>query len=422
LCRPDADLCRPPTIDASGAKLEQILVLGKRTTLSGMGGPLSGIRVVEVAGLGPAPFGAMVLADLGADVVSVDRADRAVGADLDTASGNVYGRGRRSVALDLKHAQAPEVIGRLVDHADVFIEGFRPGVAERLGIGPDALRDRNPRLVYARMTGWGQDGPLAAKAGHDINYVALAGPLAHIGRVGQPPTPPLNLLGDFGGGGLLLALGVCAALVERAASGLGQVVDAAMVDGVALLSAAMAPAYTMGFFSDERGTNLLDSGAPYYDCYETADGAWLSIGALEPQFYDDLLRGLALDQDDAWPEGVRPDRDDQASWPALRARFTDVIAGSDRATWIERFADLDACVAPVHSFTTAPDDPHLVARATWVERSGVVQPAPAPRFDRTPAVLDRPPAPAGHHSVEVLAESGFDDAEIAALRADGVVV
>ncbi len=421
LYRPDIDLCRPLSIDASNPKLEQILVLGKRTTLSVMAGPLSGIRVVEVAGLGPAPFGAMVLADLGADVITVDRADRAVGADLATAKGNVYGRGRRSLALDLKHVEAPEVIARLVEHADVFVEGFRPGVAERLGIGPAELRARNPRLVYARMTGWGQDGPLAAKAGHDINYVALAGPLAHLGRAGQPPTPPLNLLGDFGGGGLLLALGVCAALVERVSSGHGQVVDAAMVDGVALLSAAVAPAYAMGVFSDERGTNLLDSGAPFYDCYETADGGWLSIGALEPQFYADLLQGLGLDKPDAWPGASLPDRDDQASWPALRTRFTKVIASAPLAAWLETFADLDACVAPVHSFATAPADPHLTARATWVDRDGVVQPAPAPRFDRTPAVLDRPPAPAGHHSGEVLAESGFDDAEIAALRADGIV-
>ncbi|HEY5153389.1 MAG TPA: CaiB/BaiF CoA-transferase family protein, partial [Acidimicrobiales bacterium] len=345
-----------------------------------MAGPLAGIRVVEVAGLGPAPFGAMVLADLGADVVTVDRADRAVGADPATAKANVYGRGRRSVAVDLKHEGAAEVVARLVGNADVFVEGFRPGVAERLGIGPEVLRARNPALVYARMTGWGQDGPRSAQAGHDINYVALAGPLAHIGRAGQPPTPPLNLLGDFGGGGLLLALGVCAALVERGRSGQGQVIDAAMVDGVALLSAAMAPAYAMGVFSEERGTNLLDSGAPFYDCYETADGAWLSVGALEPQFYADLLRGLGLDSTQAWPGGLLPDRDELTSWPALRARFTEVVASMPMAHWLEVFAPLDACVAPVHSFATAPADPHLIARGTWVDRDGVVQPAPAPRF------------------------------------------
>ena len=286
---------------------------------------------------------------------------------------------------------------------------------------PRCSKARNPRLVYARMTGWGQVGPWAAKAGHDINYVAMAGPLAHIGRAGQPPTPPLNLLGDFGGGGLLLAFGVCAALVERATSGLGQVVDAAMVDGVALLSAAMAPAYTMGYFTDQRGTNLLDSGAPFYDCYETSDGAWLSIGALEPPFYADLLRGLGLDRAEAWPGAAVPDRDDQACWPALRARFTEVIAAASLADWLDTFADLDACVAPVHTFATAPADPHLAARGTWVDRDGVVQPAPAPRFDRTPAHLDRPPTPAGHHTAEVLVEAGFAPTEIASLRADGAV-
>ena len=259
-----------------------------------MAGPLDGVTVIELAGLGPAPFGAMLLADLGADVVTVDRADRCFGADPESAKGNVYGRGRRSVGVDLKSPDGVDVVRRLVDEADVFVEGFRPGVAERLGLGPKELQARNPRLVYARMTGWGQEGPLAHKAGHDLNYVALAGPLAHIGRAGQPPTPPLNLLGDFGGGGLLLALGVCAALVERAASGRGQVIDAAMVDGVALLSAAIGPAYTSGYFTDERGTNLFDSGTPYYDCYETADGQWLSVAALEAPFYAELLVGLGL--------------------------------------------------------------------------------------------------------------------------------
>ena len=243
-----------------------------------MTGPLQGIRVIEIAGLGPAPFAAMVLADLGADVVTVDRVDRALpGADPSSQRANVTARGRRSVAVDLKHPDGVAVVHRLAAGADVLIEGFRPGVAERLGIGPDALRVINPRLVVGRMTGWGQDGPLAARAGHDINYVALAGPLAHIGRAGQPPTPPLNLLGDFGGGGLLLVTGVLAALVERSVSGEGQVVDAAMVDGAALLAAPIAPAYTMGYFSAERGTNVLDSGAPYYECYQCADGRWLSV-------------------------------------------------------------------------------------------------------------------------------------------------
>jgi len=381
-----------------------------------MGGPLHGVRVVELAGLGPAPFGSMVLADLGADVVVIDRAANVWGKELSSAAGNVYGRGRRSVGVDLKSADGVEVVARLADGADVFVEGFRPGVAERLGLGPDVLRARNARLVYARMTGWGQDGPMAAKAGHDINYVALAGPLAHIGRAGQPPTVPLNLIGDFGGGGLLMALGVCAALVERATSGQGQVIDAAMVDGAALLSAAMAPAYAMGAFSEERGTNLLDSGAPFYDCYETADGRWLSVGALEPAFYADLLTGLGLADGSAWPGGTVPDRDDQATWPELRARFTAVLAGRSLDDWLDVFAGLDACVAPVLPFSQVATDPHLAARATWVEVDGVVQPAPAPRFDRTPATLDRPPAPAGHHTDDVLAEAGFAPDEIAVLR------
>jgi alpha-methylacyl-CoA racemase len=373
------------------------------------------VRVVEVAGLGPAPFGAMVLADLGADVVRVDRRDLATGAPLEAERANVYGRGRRSVAVDLKHPEGAEVVRRLADDADVFVEGFRPGVAERLGLGPDELRARNPRLVYARMSGWGRDGPLAPRAGHDLTYLALAGPLAHIGRRGQPPTPPLNLVADFGGGGMLLALGVCAALLERARSGVGQVVDAAMVDGVALLSAAVFPAYTGGWFRAERGTNMLDSGAPYYDVYETADGEYVAVAAIEPQFYARLLDGLGLTDEEL------ADQDDQASWPATKDRFAEVFRTRTRAEWEERFEGVDACVGPVLRFDEAAEHPHLSARETYVEVDGVVQPAPAPRFSRTPAVLDRPPAPAGRHTAEVLAELGCDDDEIARLRRAGAV-
>ncbi len=380
-----------------------------------MAGPLDGVRVVEVAGLGPAPFGAMVLADLGADVVCVDRLDRADGAPLETARANVYGRGRRSVAVDLKHPGGAEVVGRLAATADVFVEGFRPGVAERLGIGPDHLRARNRGLVYARMTGWGQEGPLAARAGHDLTYLALAGPLAHIGRRGQPPTPPLNLIADFGGGGMLLALGVCAALVERARSGEGQVIDAAMVDGVALLSAAIVPAYTGGWFHAERGTNMLDSGAPYYDVYETADGEYVAVGAIEPQFYARLLEGLGVADEEL------PDQEDQEGWPALHERFAAVFRTRTRAGWEDVFGEVDACVAPVLRFAEAPSHPHLVARGTYVEVDGVVQPAPAPRFSRTPATLDRPPAPAGHDTDEVLRDAGLGDDEVASLRASGAV-
>ena len=381
-----------------------------------MTGPLQGIRVIEIAGLGPAPFAAMVLADLGADVVTVDRVDRVLpGADPSGQAGNVTARGRRSVAVDLKHPDGVAVVHRLAAGADVLIEGFRPGVAERLGIGPDVLRATNPRLVVGRMTGWGQDGPLAARAGHDINYVALAGPLAHIGRAGQPPTPPLNLLGDFGGGGLLLVTGVLAALVERSVSGEGQVVDAAMVDGAALLSAPIAPAYTMGYFSAERGTNALDSGAPYYDCYECADGRWLSVGAIEPRFYRAFVEGLGLD-----PDGLPP-QDDQEAWPTLKEWFGRVIRTRPLVEWVEVYDGIDACVAPVLGFSEVVEHPHIAARGTWVDRGGVVQPSPAPRFDRTPAALDLPPSVPGQHTDEVLLEVGVDRDGISALRAAGAV-
>jgi alpha-methylacyl-CoA racemase len=366
--------------------------------------------VVELAGLGPAPFGAMVLADLGAEVVTVDRIEQALGAPLESARGNVFGRGRRSIAVDLKSADGVDVVRRLVERADVFVEGFRPGVAERLGLGPDELCGPNPRLVYARMTGWGQQGPMAAHVGHDINYLALAGPLAHIGRAGQAPTPPLNLLADFGGGGMLLALGVCAALVERGTSGRGQVVDAAMVDGVALLAAAIAPAYILGYFHEDRGTNWLDTGAPYYEVYETADGHWMSVGAIEPTFYANLLAGLGLDPVDL------PDQQDEDQWPAMKQRFAVAFRAKTRDDWTEIFGELDACVAPVLTFAEASRHPHLVERQTYLDVDGVVQPAPAPRFARTPARLGRPPCPAGQHTDELLTEVGFSTAERDALR------
>jgi alpha-methylacyl-CoA racemase len=380
-----------------------------------MGGPLEGVRVIEIAGLGPAPFGAMVLADLGADVVVVDRADHAFGAPLESAKGNVYARGRRSIAVDLKHPEGVDVVRRLSRRADVFIEGFRPGVIERLGLGPEVLRADNPRLIYARMTGWGQDGPLAQRAGHDLNYLAVAGPLAHIGRRGQPPTPPLNLVADFGGGGMLLALGVCAALVERSSSGQGQVVDAAMVDGVALLAAPIATAYLLGYFNPERGTNWLDSGAHFYEVYETADGGWVSVAAVEPQFYAALLEGLGLAGEEL------PDQQDASQWPAMKERFAAIFHTRTREEWMEIFEGLDACVAPVLTFSEAVCHPHLQARSTYVDVEGIVQPGPAPRFDRTPASLDRPPAPAGYHTDEILAEAGYDAGAIAGLRERGAV-
>lgn len=378
-------------------------------------GPLAGIRVVELAALGPAPFAAMVLADLGAEVVTVDRASHCLGSSPASVRHNLYGRGRRSVGLELRHPDAAGVVDRLCEGADVFVEGMRPGVAERLGVGPDVLTAHHPRLIYARATGWGQEGPRAREAGHDINYIGLAGPLFHIGRAGQPPTVPLNLVGDFGGGGMLVALGVCAALVERAGSGRGQVVDAAMVDGAALLFAPLFGAYAQGYFHPERGTNALDGGAPYYDCYRCADDRWLSVGAVEDVFYESLVAGTGLDPDEL------PDRHDESAWPELRARFADTFARRPRHEWLAVFETRDACVAPVHSASDVATDPHLAARGTYVEHGGVLQPAPAPRFSRTPAALGRPPAPPGHHTDEVLAEAGYGREEVASLRSSGTV-
>jgi alpha-methylacyl-CoA racemase len=380
-----------------------------------MAGPLAGVTVVELAGLGPAPFGAMLLADMGADVICVDRADQALGMPLESARGNVYGRGRRSVGVDLKHPDGAEVVRRLTDRADVFIEGFRPGVAERLGLGPEIVRERNPGLIYGRMTGWGQDGPFSGRAGHDINYLAVAGPLAHIGRAGQPPTPPLNLVGDFGGGGMLLAFGIACALAERATSGVGQVIDAAMVDGAALLSAPIANAYALGYFHDERGTNWLDSGAPYYDAYQCADGAYLSIGAIEPKFYANLLATLGLADDDL------PDQHDETAWPGFSERVATIIATRTRDEWMELFGDDDQCVAPVLRYREVLDHPHIAARQTYVDPDGVLQPAPAPRFDRTGAALSRPPSPAGHHTDEVLTEFGFGADDLSDLHTTGAI-
>lgn len=382
-----------------------------------MAGPLEGTRVIEIAGLGPAPFAAMLLADMGADVIVVHRADRAMGAPPESAKGNVYDRGRRSVAVDLKHPEGVAVVLRLAESADVFIEGFRPGVAERLGIGPVEVQARNERIVYGRMTGWGQDGPLASRAGHDINYLALAGPLAHIGRRDQPPTPPLNLIGDFGGGGLLLAFGITCALNERSRSGLGQVIDAAMVDGAAILSAPIAPAFALGYFHAERGTNWLDSGAHYYDSYECADGRWISVGAIEAKFYANLLAGLGLDP---VADGL-PDQHDESQWPAMKERFAAIFRTRTCEQWEAVFADPDNCVTPVLGFGEVLGDDHLRARATYVEVDGVPQPAPAPRFGRTPAALGRPPATAGQHTVQILREAGLTAAEIEALRAAGAV-
>ena len=376
-----------------------------------MAGPLAELRVVELAGIGPAPFAAMVLADLGADVVRVDRP----GVPNAVARTDVLNRGRRSVAVDLKRPEGAEVVLRAAAGADALIEGFRPGVAERLGVGPEPCLARNPALVYGRMTGWGQEGPYAAEAGHDITYAAVAGALAHIGRAGQPPTPPLNLVADFGGGGMLLALGVVSAVLSAQRTGVGQVVDAAMVDGVALLMAPWFMALRSGYFTNERGTNMLDSGAPYYDSYACADGRWVAVGALEPQFYAALLAGLGIDPAEVGAQN------DPAGWPGLRARLTAAFATRTRDEWVAHFAGRDACVAPVLTTEETLADPHLVARGTVVEVEGVPQPAPAPRFGTTPATLDRPPPAPGEHTDEVLAELGYGPEERIALRSAGTV-
>jgi alpha-methylacyl-CoA racemase len=371
------------------------------------------MTVVEIASLGPGPFCAMVLADLGAEVIRVDRKEAAQPVPL--AAVDPMQRSRRSLAVDLKHPGAAGVVLRLAERADVLLEGFRPGVAERLGIGPDTCLERNPRLVYTRITGFGQEGPLAARAGHDIDYIAVAGALHPVGRAGSPPTPPLNLVADFGGGGMLAAVGVLAALWERERSGRGQVIDAAMVDGAALLSTMFHGMRAAGLWSEERGTNLLDSGTPFYDCYETADGGWMAVGALEPQFYLALLTGLGID-----PDGL-PFQYDREGWPVLRQRLREAFLRRTRDEWEAIFSGLDACVAPVLAMGEAVGHPHNAARGTFLEVGGVIQPGPAPRFERTPAGRPTPPVRAGEHTGEVLARFGFAPEEVAALKAAGAV-
>ncbi|MDG4801254.1 CaiB/BaiF CoA-transferase family protein [Micromonospora sp. WMMD980] len=377
-------------------------------------GPLTGVRVIELAGIGPGPFAAMMLADLGADVVRVDR----VGAGgFGAFPGDLLNRNRRSVALDLKHPDGQDVVRSLVAGADALVEGFRPGVAERLNLGPQECLAVNPRLVYGRMTGWGQDGPLAHTAGHDIDYLALTGALHGVGRAGERPVPPMNLLGDFGGGGMMLALGVVSALHAVRGGAPGQVVDAAIVDGVSVLATQVHALRGLGLWQDPRGVNLLDGGAPFYDTYECADGRYVAVGALEPQFYAELVRltGFPLDGDEA------PDRDDPVNWPALRAAWARLFRTRTRDEWTELLSGTDACVAPVLDWAEAPRHPHLAARDVFVAPEGVTQPAPAPRFSATPTAVRRPPPRPGEHTDEVLSEAGVDPARIAALRAAGTI-
>ncbi|NLE78498.1 MAG: CoA transferase [Rhodococcus sp.] len=337
-------------------------------------GPLAGIRIIEFAGLGPAPHAATLLADMGADIVCVQRAGLI---PQDENAHDQIKRGRRVVEANLKDPADIEKVLELVERADVVIEGFRPGVTERLGLGPDVCLERNPRLVYGRMTGWGQEGPLASAAGHDINYISLTGVLHAIGRKGERPVPPLNMVGDFGGGSMFLIFGILSALVERQTSGKGQVVDAAMVDGALALSHMMWSFRGKGLWSDERGVNLLDTGAPFYDTYETSDGKYMAVGSIEPQFYALLLKGLELESADL------PQQMDVSSWPKLKEIFTEMFLSKTRDEWAAIFHGTDACVSPVLTFAEAPDNEHIAARGSLVELDGVTQHAPAPRFSRT---------------------------------------
>lgn len=371
-------------------------------------GPLSGVRVIEVAGIGPGPFAGMMLADAGAEVIRVDRP----GAPAQDPRTDILARSRRSIVLNLQNPHGVEVLLRLVESADVLFEGFRPGVAERLGFGPAVCLARNPRLVYGRMTGWGQDGPLAPRAGHDINYIALTGALHAIGPADQPPPPPLNVVGDFGGGGMLLAFGIVCALLAARESGEGQVVDAAMVDGVAAQIAMHRGMLAAGRWQDEREANLLDGAAPFYRCYRCADGRYLAVGAIEPKFYAELLDKLGIDE----PPSTQHDT---SRWPALRRTMAEVIATRTRDEWMAVFEGSDACVAPVLSLGEAPHHPHNRARGAYLELDGVVHPVPAPRFSATPAAPPRPAATPGADTDAILAELGYSPDEVASLRESG---
>ena len=380
-----------------------------------MSGPLSGFKVIELAGIGPGPMCAMLLSDLGAEVIRVDRlAPEDLGIDRGRKF-NVLNRGRRSVGVDLKNPEGIETVLRLVDQADALIEGFRPGVTDRLGLGPDTCFERNPKLVYGRMTGWGQEGPMAMAAGHDINYIALTGALSAIGTAGGAPVPPLNLVGDFGGGALYLAFGVCAALLESQKSGQGQVIDAAMVDGAASLSAAIYGIHGSGTWNEERGTNILDTGAHFYGTYECADGQWISIGSIEKKFHNLLLQKLGLTEDDI------PDRMDRDRWVEHKKLLTGLFLEKTRDEWCELMEGSDVCFAPVLSMSEAPEHPHMKARGTFIELEGVVQPGPAPRFSRTPGQVQGPVPDPGQHTDDVLADWGWSADELATLRTAGAI-
>ncbi len=386
-------------------------------------GPLSGIKIIELAGIGPAPFTCMMLADAGAQVLRLERAPAGAveAAEEFAQSGagpywDLLNRSRSSVGIDLKNPDALELVLGLVEQADGLIEGFRPGVAERLGVGPEDCFARNKRLVYGRMTGWGQDGPMASMAGHDIDYIAVGGALWSLGRADSAPVPPLNLVGDFGGGGMLLAFGMVAALLEAARSGEGQVVDAAMVDGAASLMTMIHAFHRHGLWNDQRGANMLDTGAPFYEVYETGDGQWMAVGGIEAQFYAELIRGLGLEGDSSFPPQMSRDQ-----WPAMKARFAEIFKSKSRDEWSAIFDGTDACVVPVLSPWEAHLHPHNVARSTFVEVNGTVQPAPAPRFSRTPSAISKPPSPPGADTISALVEWGVAEDAVTKLRESGAL-
>jgi len=380
-----------------------------------MAGPLSGFKIIEIVGIGPAPFTAMMLADMGADVLRVDRVG---GGGFLSGGGNradFLSRSRKSASVNLKDERGVATVLDLLDRADGLIEGMRPGVLERLGLGPEVCLERNPALVYGRMTGWGQTGSYANDVGHDINYAAITGALHSIGRRGQPPTPPVNYLADFGGGGMLMAFGMVTALLERERSGKGQVVDAAMCDGVALLSAAIFGAAQMGAWNPEPGTNMLDSGSHFYDVYECSDGRYISVGALEPQFYASFLEVIGLAAEEL------PHQMDQSAWPALKERVAAIFKTKTRDEWCDAMEGHEVCFAPVLAMSEAPEHSHNKSRGVFIEFEGAMQPAPAPRFDRTPAEIQCGPSAPGAQTGECLEAWGIEPARIEALRAEGVV-
>lgn len=376
-------------------------------------GPLEGMKIVEVGGIGPGPFCAQMLADMGADIVRIDRlgpVNRRISAKYD-----ILHRGRRSIAIDLKNPEGVEAILRLIEQAEALIEGFRPGVMERLGLGPEDCWKRNPKLVYGRMTGWGQEGPLAQAAGHDINYISLSGALHAIGCAREKPIPPLNLVGDFGGGGMYLAFGIMCGVYEAQKSGQGQVVDAAIVDGSASLMSIFFGMHASGFWSDKRGLNLLDGGAHFYDTYETSDGKWISVGSIEPQFYALLLKHTGIDDPDFQQQM------DMEKWPGLKKKLTALFKTKTRDEWCEIMEGTDVCFAPVLTFEEAIKHPHNVERKTFVELDGVIQPGPAPRFSRTKPEIQGPPPLLGEHSESALKDWGLDEHKIEALKALEVI-